>query len=197
MEKRTLFLISIPAFGTFVVANLLYFWLAPDVVCKMLVYYFCFGVILLQSVASVVLWHFFGLQKATPMVVSGSAFAFGILTGGGVMLGLNAPFKTALYFLIVFSVLYLICAGYLSCIAADELWRQVENAVITPPSPRHSIRDWFSSMCAIFNRRQKGETIAEHYVRNARNMRSGDRQIPPNNQAAPPPLPGQHERSIN
>lgn len=189
MKKKTLLLIGIPIVGALVVANLLYFWLAPDVACKMLVYCFCFGTILLQGIASAVLWHFCSPQKAAPMIVSGSAFGLGILAAGGTMLTLDAPFRTALYFLIIFSVLYLICAGYLSCVAADELWNQVENAVITLPSLRHSIRDWFSSMRTVFSRRWPGETDAERHVRNNREVRSASvtESIPilPD----PPPLP--------
>ena len=107
MEKRTLLLTGIPIAGLLVVANILFFWLAPDVGCKLLVYGFSLGVILIQGVASGILWHCFGTQKATPMIVSGTSFALGILVAGGIMLALEAPFQTALYFLIVFSVLYL------------------------------------------------------------------------------------------
>ena len=189
MEKKTLLLIGIPVIGALVVANMLYFWLAPDVVCKMLVYGFCFGVILLQGVASVVLWHFFGPQKATPMVVSGSAFGLGIIAAGGIMLTLDAPFRTSLYFLIIFSVLYLICAGYLSCVAADELWDRVENSVITLPSPRHSIREWFSELRATFSRRRRGKTDAEHYVRNRREVRPASNPVTTQTPSGPPPLP--------
>lgn len=108
------------------------------------------------------------------------------------MLALEAPFQTALYFLIVFSVLYLICAGYLSCIAADELWERVENAVIDPPSVRHPIRDWLQSMRSTFSRRRPGESDAERHVRN-------NREIPPtplfesNSVLADPPLFRQSE----
>lgn len=189
MEKKTLLLISIPIAGALVVANLLYFWLAPDVACKMLVYGFCFGVILLQGVGSSILWHFFGSQKATPMVVSGSAFGIGVLAAGGIILALDAPFRTALYFLIIFAVLYLICAGYLSCIAADELWNRVENAVITLPSPRRSIREWFSEFRATFNRRRRGETDAEHHVRNRREVRPAPNPTSTQTPSQPPPLP--------
>lgn len=189
MEKKTLLLIGIPVVGALVVANLLYFWLAPDVACKMLVYGFSFGVILLQGVASVVLWHFFGPQKATPMVISGSSFGLGILAAGGIMLTLDAPFRIALYFLIIFAVLYLICAGYLSCVAADELWNQVENAVIALPSPRHSIREWFADLQATFSRHRRGETDAEHYVRNRREVRPSPNPTPTQIPSGPPPLP--------
>ena len=186
MEKKTLLLIGIPVAGALVVANLLYFWLAPDVACKMLVYCFCLGVILLQGVASIVLWHFFGPKKATSMAVSGSAFGLGIIAAGGIMLTLDAPFRTSLYFLIIFSVLYLICAGYLSCVAADGLWDRVENSVITLPSPRHSIREWFSSIRSIFSRSQPEETDAEHHVQNRRDERPSPNPTP----SGPPPLPG-------
>lgn len=189
MEKRTLLLAGIPIAGALVVVNLLFFWLAPDVDCKMLVYCFSLGAILIQGIASGVLWHFFGAQKATPMVVSGTSFALGILVAGGIMLALEAPFQMALYFLIVFSVLYLICAGYLSCLAADELWNRVENAVIELPSIRHPIRDWLRAMRTAFSRRRPGESDAERHVRN-------NRVIPPTavfepnpDLPDPPPLP--------
>ena len=185
MEKKTLLLIGIPVIGALAVANLLYFWLAPEVACKMLVYGFCFGVILLQGIASVVLWHFFGSQKATPMVVSGTAFGLGILAAGGIMLTLDAPFRTALYFLIIFSVLYLICAGYLSCIAADELWNRPENATITPHSLRRSIREWWRTT---FSRRRPCETTAERYVRNRRDVRPAPNPATTHS-PSPPPLP--------
>ena len=188
MKKKTLLLIGIPAVGALVVANLLYFWLAPDVACKMLVYGFCFGVILLQSMALAVLWHFCGPQKVTPILVSGTAFGLGILAAGGIMLTLDAPFRTALYFLIIFSVLYLICVGYLSCIAADELWNRAENAVITLPSPRHSIRERFSELRTTFSRRRRGETEAEHHVRNRREVRPAPNPATTHS-PSPPPLP--------
>lgn len=190
MEKRTLLLAGIPIAGALVVANLLFFWLAPDVDCKMLVYGFSLGVILIQGVASGVLWHCFGTQKTTPMIVSGTSFALGILVAGGIMLALEAPFQTALYFLIVFSVLYLICAGYLSCLAADELWERVENAVIDPPSVRHPIRDWLQSMRSTFSRRRPGESDAERHVRINRDVHSIPTPQPVHTQSAPPPLPG-------
>lgn len=188
MEKRTLLLAGIPIAGLLVVANLLFFWLAPDVDCKLLVYGFSLGVILIQGVTSGVLWHCFGAQKATPMVVSGTSFALGILVAGGIMLALDAPFQMALYFLIVFSVLYLICAGYLSCIAADELWERVENALIDPPSVRHPLRDWLQSFRATFSRRRPGESDAERHVRNNREVSSDIPPMPPP-KPNPPPLP--------
>ena len=190
MEKRTLLLAGIPIAGLLVVANLLFFWLAPDVDCKLLVYGFSLSVILIQGVTSGVLWHCFGAQKATPMVVSGTSFALGILVAGGIMLALEAPFQTALYFLIVFSVLYLICAGYLSCIAADELWERVENAVIDPPSVRHPIRDWLQSMRSTFSRRRPGESDAERHVRNNREVHPEPAPEPVRILSGPPPLPG-------
>lgn len=189
MERKTLLRIGIPVVGALAVANLLYFWLAPDVACKMLVYYFCFGVILLHGITSVVLWRFFGPQKATPMVVSGSAFGLGIFAAGGIMLTLDAPFRTALYFLIIFSVLYLICAGYLSCIAADALWTQDENAVAAPPTPRRSLRDWFSSLHTVFRRRRPQASDTEHHVRNGREVNPAHVPSPPQTPAGPPPLP--------
>lgn len=190
MEKRTLLLAGIPIAGLLVVANLLFFWLAPDVGCKLLVYGFSMGVILIQGVTSGVLWHCFGAQKATPMVVSGTSFALGILVAGGIMLALEAPFQTALYFLIIFSVLYLICAGYLSCIAADELWERVENAVIDPPSAHHPIRDWLRAMRTTFSRRRPGESDAERHVRNNREVNPEPVPDPVPVQSGPPPLPG-------
>ena len=190
MEKRTLLLAGIPIAGALVVANLLFFWLAPDVDCKMLVYGFGLGIVLIQGVASGILWHCFGAQKATPMVVSGTSFALGILVAGGIMLALAAPFQTALYFLIVFFVLYLICAGYLSCIAADELWERVENAVIEPPSVRHPLRDWLQSFRATFSRRRPGESDAERHVRNNREVHPEPVPEPVHIQSSPPPLPG-------
>lgn len=189
MEKRTLLLAGIPIAGLLVVANLLFFWLAPDVDCKILVYGFGLGIILIQGIVSGVLWHCFGAQKATPMVVSGTSFALGILVAGGIMLALEAPFQTALYFLIVFSVLYLICAGYLSCIAADELWERVENAIIDPPSVRHPLHDWLQSFRATFSRRHQGETDAERHVRNNREIRPDSDSHSSDVPAGPPPLP--------
>lgn len=189
MEKRTLLLAGIPIAGLLVVANLLFFWLAPDVDCKILVYGFGLGIILIQGIVSGVLWHCFGAQKATPMVVSGTAFALGILVAGGIMLALEAPFQMTLYFLIVFSVLYLICAGYLSCIAADELWERVENAVIDPPSVRHPIHDGLQSFRATFSRRRPGESDAERHVRNNREVRPAHVSEPIPALPDPPPLP--------
>lgn len=189
MKKRTLLLVGIPIAGLLVVANLMFFWLAPDVDCKMLVYGFGLGAILIQGVASGVLWHCFGAQKAIPMIVSGTSFALGILVAGGIMLALDAPFQIALYFLIVFSVLYLICAGYLSCIAADELWERDENAVIDSPSISHSLRDWLNSFCATFSRRHRGETDAERHVRNHRDVRPAHVSEPNPVLRDPPPLP--------
>lgn len=189
MEKRTILLAGIPIAGALVVANLLFFWLAPDVDCKILVYGFGLGIILIQGVVSGVLWHCFGAQKATPMVVSGTSFALGILVAGGIMLALEAPFQMALYFLIIFSILYLICAGYLSCIAADELWERVENAVIDPPSIRHPLRDWLQSFRATFSRRHQGETDAERHVRNNREIHPDPASHSSDVPADPPPLP--------
>lgn len=190
MEKRTLLLAGIPIVGLLVVVNLLFFWLAPDVDCKMLVYGFGLGVILIQGVVSGVLWHCFGTQKATPMLVSGTAFALGVLVAGGIMLALDAPFQMTMYFLIVFAVLYLICAGYLTCIAADELWERVENAVIDPPSIRHPLRNWFQSFRAAFSRRRPGESDAERHVRNNREAHPEPEPEPIRIQSSPPPLPG-------
>ncbi|MBR3974218.1 MAG: hypothetical protein IKJ99_09765 [Oscillospiraceae bacterium] len=183
MEKRTLLLVGIPLAGALAVVSLLFFWLAPDVECRMLVYGFGMGVITVQGIGDWVLWHFFGGQKAAPMMVSGTAFALGILTAGGVMLALNAPFRTALYYLIVFSVLYLISVGFLSCLAADELWESVENAMLEVPSIRSSMADWLRDFRSVFSRRRPGETEAERYERSLRPESDSDRP-------SPPPLPG-------
>lgn len=189
MEKRSILLAGIPIIGTLAVANLMFFWLAPDVDCKMLVYCFCFGAIIIQGTTSAVLGYKFGMQKSMPVLVSGTAFALGILVAGGVMLALSAPFQMALYFMIVFAVLYLICVGFLACIAADELWDRVENAVIDSPSISHPLRDWINTLRATFSRHREGETDAERHVRNNREIHPDPASQSSGGAVEPPPLP--------
>lgn len=189
MEKRTILLAGIPSAGALVVANLLFFWLAPDVDCKLIVYIFCLGTILIHGITSAVLWHFFGARKAIPMVVSGSSFALGILVAGCMMLALKAPFRMALYCLIVLFVLYLICAGYLSCLAADEIGERVENTIIDPPSVRRLFHDWMQSVKATFGRRRPGESVAERHVRNNKEVYPESISDSTSINLNPPPLP--------
>ena len=188
MEKRTILLAGIPASGILAVANLLFFWLAPDVSCKILVYGFCSGVILIQGITTAVLWYYVGLPKALPVAVSGTSFALGIVISGGLMLALNAPFRMALYFLIVFSVLYLICVGFLSCIAADALWDSPENAITGESSGWNPVGEWLRTMRAAFSRHRPGESTAERHVRNNREVPSQPAVFPAH-VPSPPPLP--------
>ena len=163
MEKNDRLLIGIPAAGAMIVANLLYFWLVPDGTCKMLVCGFCVGVMLLQGGASIALWRLFGAQKALPVVVSGSAFAIGIFTAGGILLTIDVSVRTALYFLVIFCVLYLVCIGYLSCVAAEEVWSRTRNGGIVQLMRKGSLRNRISLW-----RKYPDETDAERAVRNAK-----------------------------
>lgn len=179
MDKKKLLLAGIPITGVAAVANLLYFWLAPNVGCKLLVYGFCFGTLLIQFILSVALRHYSDVQKALPMVVSGSAFSLGVLVAGGMLLAFNAPVRTAFYFLLIFFVLYLICAGYLSCMVVHGLW---QNTTENRSSP--SLWERLKRVLREFNRHQPGETDAERRVRNSQQSST---YTPP--QSPPPPLP--------
>lgn len=193
MEKKTLLLASIPIVGVFVVATLLYLWLAPDVASKMIVYMFCFGTLIVQGTVSGVLWHFTGPSHAMPVVVSGSAFTLSTLMAGCMILILDAPSRMALYFLAIFSMLYFVCIGYLTCVAADDLWNRAENTIVELPSVRRSLRDWLQALKGTFSRRQPGETDAERHVRNSNTNRSGLFDPQPTVSPGPPPLPGRDE----
>lgn len=193
MEKKTLLLATIPIVGVFVVATLLYLWLAPDVASKMIVYMFCFGTLIIQGTASCVLWHYVGSSHAMPVVVSGSAFTLSILVAGCMILAVDVPFGMALYFLVIFSVLYLVCVGYLACVATDDLWNQAENTIVELPSVRHSLHDWLQSLKATFSRRRPGETDAERHVRNSNMTHPGPFTPHPPVSHGPPPLPGRDE----
>lgn len=192
MEKRTIILISIPLAGAGVVASLLYLWLAPSVSSKLFVYIFCAGILLIEGCLSGVLWYFFGLRKAAPVMVSGTAFVLGIMVASSVLLLLNAPVRMALYYLFVLTILYLICVGYLSCVAAEELWERVEHTTIEMPVIRHPIRNWIRKTRAVFGRRRPGESAAERYVRINRELDEEEEpEEPEAPHAGPPPLPGQ------
>lgn len=193
MEKRMLLLVGIPVVGVLVVATLIYFWLAPDVASKIIVYLFCLGILLVQGSVSSTLWHYLGAEKATPTVVSGSAFALGVFAAGCVILVLDAPFRIALYFLAIFSVLYVICVGYLSCMAADELWSRAESTIVEMPSIRNAFHEWLQSMKVAFQRRRPGETDAERHVRNNREIHASTAVPRTQARSGPPPLPGREE----
>lgn len=187
MDKKKLLLFGIPVAGLLIVANLLYFWLAPNVGCKFLVYGFCFGCILFQCTLSIVLHHYLGIPKTLPVIISGSAFSLGTLVAGGMLLALNAPSRTALYFLLIFSILYLICVGYLSCAAAHEL---LSNAPAN--QTRLSVRERVKAFFRELSPRRSGETAAQKHVRNKQRP---NRSEPASDQlqSSPPPLP---ERQI-
>lgn len=193
MEKKTLLLATIPIVGVLVVATLLYLWLAPNVASKMIVYMFCFGTLIVQGTVSGVLWHFIGSSHAMPVVVSGSAFTLSTLVAGCMILVLDVPFRMALYFLAIFSMLYFVCVGYLTCVAADDLWNRAANTIVELPSIRRSLRDWLQALKGTFSRRQPGETDAERHVRNSNMSHPGPFTPHPPVSHGPPPLPGRDE----
>ncbi len=187
MTRRKLLFGGIPALGLLAVINLLYFWIAPNVPCKMVVYAFGVAVILVQTVTTTLLWHFCGSEKATASLVSGSSFGLGIIAACGVLLSLNAPVKTAVFFLTVFTVLYLVCLGYLVCMATESFWNRPENATAISHRARPTVREWIHTAVRSFSRRRPGETDAERHIRITRNAP----EPPQPASALPPPLPGQ------
>lgn len=189
MEKKTIILVGIPLAGVAVVTSLLYVWLAPSVSCKLLVYIFCASTLLIEGCLSSSLWYFFGLQKAAPVMVSGTAFALGVLVAGSVLLLLDAPIRMALFYLIILTILYLICVGYLSCVAAEALWERAERTTLEMPVIHHPLRTWLREVRVAFSRRRPGESAAQRYVRTNQELRSEAESE--NMHAGPPPLPGQ------
>lgn len=99
-----------------------------------------------------------------------------------------APKSTVGKFSFEYDDNFFLYVGDTSCLAADELWERVENAVIDPPSVRHPIRDWLQSMRSTFSRRRPGESDAERHVRNNREVSSDIPSTPPP-KPNPPPLP--------
>lgn len=186
MEKKTILFAGILTVEGLLAATLFYWWLAPDVASKTIVYLFLGGTLIVQGVGTGVLWHYVGTSKAMPVIVCGSVFVLGILVAGCLVLVLDAPARIALYFLGIFCVLYAICVGYLSYGAAETLWNVGEDSIVELPSIRHSLRDWMKAMKAAFTRRQPGETEAQRQVRSHHDVHSDTH---PHTPAGPPPLP--------
>lgn len=181
MDRRKLLMMGLPFAGMLLAMSLLYFWVVPETECRLIVYGFGMGTVLLQCGVTVALWHFTEPRVAIGAGVVGTTFMLAILVAGGVLLALDAPVRMGIYFLTIDEILYIICVGCLSCAALGQRWNQTDNRA-ERWTLHGAIRNWWREAWMSL-RRHSGETDAEHYVRKNRELSAEQAQT------SPPPLP--------
>ena len=118
MNKKIIMLI--PVFGLFIIPQLLYFWLAPDVACNIVIY--CFGTVL--TISHLILSYTLAIKREIRVIAGvvtvGTIVWIIDLIAGAILLGVNASVRTSVFSLLIILVAYTICVVTLLCTTEDE-----------------------------------------------------------------------------
>ena len=104
--------------GVAAIAQLLFFWLDPHVQCSMTVYLFTTCLTAVNTVLCFVLWIRRSTGRIPAAVIAGSGMWLAMLIAGGILLGIDAAVRTAVFCLSILAVLYLVCVAPLLGTAA-------------------------------------------------------------------------------
>lgn len=124
--------------GVAAIVQLLFFWLDPHVACSMTVYIFITCLTVVNTALSAVLWVNRRPGRIPAAMVVGSAVWAVMMAAGGILLGLDAAVRTAVFCLSIFCVLYLVCVAPLLGMAAAGPAGTVPGRPVTGRSSRMS-----------------------------------------------------------
>lgn len=119
--------------GVAAIAQLLFFWLDPHVQCSMTVYIFTTCLTVVNTVLCFVLWIRRRAGRIPAAVIAGSGMWLAMLIAGGILLGIDAAVRTAVFCLSILAVLYLVCVAPLLGTAVARAV-PVRSAQVYPPA---------------------------------------------------------------
>lgn len=97
--------------GVAAIAQLLFFWLNPHVQCSMTVYIFTTCLTLVNTALCFILWIKSTPNRIPAAMLVGSGIWLVMLLVGGILLGIDAKVRTAVFCLTIIAVLYLVCVA--------------------------------------------------------------------------------------